>query len=136
MLLVAFDNRRLIPPLSPGQESLLRVLAHEEGSCSADHYDGRTLAGLSRRGLIEHAGDLVRVTPEGAHYFDTAVRRRRRGRIREGGQTEATRLILEAVGQLELAFPSGTYFQVGSERVSLPDLLTGLREFAEQRSRI
>jgi hypothetical protein len=135
VLLVAFDDRPILA-LSPGQETLLRALAHEEGPCSTNHYDGRTPAALSRRGLIEYADDQVRVTPEGAHYFDTTIRRRRRGRIREGDQAEAGRMILQVIEQLELAFPSDTYFQVGSERVSLPDLLTGLREFAEQRSRI
>jgi hypothetical protein len=132
---VAFEDR-LIAPLSQGQEDTLRTLAQAEGWRPAEHYDGRTLAALSRRGFIESTKSGVRTTEAGALYFNTSIRRRRRGRIREGGQAEASRVILEAVEQLELAFPSGTYFQVGSERVSLPHLITGLREFAEQRSRI
>lgn len=130
---MAFEDRSTAP-LSPGQEDTLRTLAQAEGLRPAEQYDGRTLAALARRGLIESTENGVRATSAGAHYFNTSIRRRRRGRTREGVPGARGRAILETIETLELALPSGAELRVGSEIVSLADLLSGLREFAANQS--
>lgn len=120
--------------LSAGQEDLLRLILRHPGMAT-DEVDKRTLRSLLARGLVHEAdGRLSAVPDAAAALLSRRSTPTRPNRGRPGRRNHRAEAMLNAIEQLERAFPSEAEILVGSIMCAATDLTDALRKYARQLS--